>query len=150
LFRNVVDAETFPSTLHREAILTLVATLSLRSGRFREVMTNLLTETHTMMMDVMLATKERWEAAHPDAEVPYEELKRFWDSREFDLTYEQTYFIGHELEAIEPVYKLLDRRNWCFVRAGGTNRFVTSDDRNPPRHQESGSRALLSARPRHC
>lgn len=64
----------------------------------------------------------------PGRRGPYEELKRFWDSRAFDLTYEQTYFIGHELNMIEPVYERLDMRNWCFVRPAGVNRFITSDD----------------------
>ena len=36
LFREVVDAGSFPSSNHREAILTLVATLSIQSGRFRQ------------------------------------------------------------------------------------------------------------------
>lgn len=128
LFREVVEAGAFPSSKHREAILTLVATLSLRSGRFRESMEDITAQTQTMMMDIMLASKERWERAHLDAEVPYEELKRFWDSRAFELTYDQSYFIGHELNAIEPVYELLARRSWCFVRPGGTNRFITCDD----------------------
>lgn len=81
-----------------------------------------------MMGDAMLSSREQWESAHPDAEVPYEELKLFWDSREFDITYEQTAFIGHELEMIEPIYELLDRRNWRFVTPVGPNRFITSDD----------------------
>ena len=91
LFREVVDTGSFPSSKHREAILTLAATLSLRSGRFREAMESFTARTHTAMMDVVLSSKEQWEAAHPEPEIPYEELKRFWDSREFELTYEQTY-----------------------------------------------------------
>ena len=65
------------------------------------------------MMDVRLSTKERWQAAHPEEDYPYEELKRFWDSREFDVTFEQTDVITRELETIEPVYELLNRRHWC-------------------------------------
>ncbi len=127
-FREVVEAGAFPTPKHRESILTLAATLSLRSGRFREAIQSFTARTHMAMGNIMLSSKERWEAAHPNAEVPYEELKRFWDSREFDLTYEQTAFIGHELEMIDPVYELLDHRNWRFVRPGGRNRFITSDD----------------------
>ena len=119
LFREVVNAGTFPSSKHREAILTLIATLSLRSGRFRETMMDLTAGIQTAALDMMLASKERWEKAHPDADVPYEELKRLWDNREFELSYEQTYFIGHELDAIALVYETLNRRNWCFVRPAG-------------------------------
>jgi hypothetical protein len=128
LFREVVEAGTFPSSKHREAILTLIATLSLRSGRFRETMMEVTADIHTTMVDMMLASKERWENAHPDADVPYEELKRLWDNREFELSYEQTYFIGHELDAIGTVYETLANRNWCFVRPAGENRFIASDD----------------------
>ena len=128
LVAEVIAAGGFPSSLHREAMLTLTATLSLRSGRFREAIHDLLVETATKMMDVNLSSKERWQAAHPEEYFPHEELTKFWDDKEFDLTFEQTYFIARELEAIGPVYEILDRRNWRFVRPGGQNRFITCDD----------------------
>jgi hypothetical protein len=42
LFREVVEAGGFPSSLHREGLLTLITTLSLRTGRIRAVLHDLM------------------------------------------------------------------------------------------------------------
>lgn len=105
----------------------------------------MLVETSTKMTDVKLSTKDPWHAAHAEEEFPYEELKRFWESREFDLTFEQTYLIAREIEALKPVYDRLDLRNWRLVRPGGQNRFITSDDPAVLHWTEERDRGLWSS-----
>jgi Protein of unknown function (DUF4238) len=128
LFDEVVAAGAFPSHAHREAILTMAAMLSLRSGHFRGVIEGATRRIHHLILEAVLSSKERCEAAHPDAKGAYEEMRRLWDNKKIKLSYEQTYFIAHELKLIDTVLERMDRRNWCFVRPAGQNRFITSDD----------------------
>ncbi len=101
--------------------------LSIRSGRFRSAIHDFMVDLTTKMMDLRLQSKERWDALHAGEEISFDEIKDFWDRKDFELTFEQTYLIGQELKTVELAVDLLSKRNWCFVRAGGSNRFITSD-----------------------
>lgn len=135
--REVDDGAPFEGP-RRELILNLVAMFAARTPERREHVRAFHEEIATKVMDLALATPERWESqvrqmqeAGVDVgeDVSYESLKRFSDSREYTVDIAREYQIGIELELVEAILPLLHHRNWLILRTDSVKSpFISSDN----------------------
>jgi hypothetical protein len=119
-------------------LIRFIALLAVRNPRLRETMRQAQQRTAKMIMDLALASRERWEAqmeqmraaGYPDAglRVSYEEMKAFHESNNFCVEIDRTRQIARELSVSEQVLPLLLLRHWSLLKAGaGSGGFITSD-----------------------
>ena len=132
-------AGTFQSDEDRATILNFIGLVALRNPRRREGIRDFHEQIMKRMMDVALATKERWEGQvrqmkkagvfKADEVISYEQLKAFHDAGDYKIALNTEYQILMEMKGFDAVLPTLFKRGWMFMRAptdsGG---FVTSDD----------------------
>jgi hypothetical protein len=135
--RQVIEAQSFPSSEHFDSIMSLMAFLSVRNPRLRGKLSDFHKDVVDRIMSLSVSTKEIWESQIKQMresgvtikrDIPYEEMKRFHDERNYEIAVDQTHLIGLELKMVEPVLKELSRRKWCFARASEGQPFITCDD----------------------
>ena len=134
---EVIAAGEFPSDEHFTSIMMLMANVACRNPRFRTTLEDFHKQLAKGLMSASLQTKDRWESLEADAkaagaplqdDITYEQMKDFVESGGYDINIDQTFLIGIELQAIEPIIEKLAQRNWCFVTAEEGSAYVTSDD----------------------
>jgi len=89
-------------------------------------------------MDQVLSSKEMYEShmkkvkeaggLPEDNKVSYEEMKRFVDGGQYEMTLDNTFQISREMETFNRVLPLIFQRGWMLLRApAGSPGFITSD-----------------------
>jgi hypothetical protein len=121
----------------RIVVLNLMALLSVRSPQMRENMRQFHERSMKLMMSLVLAKKERWEAQiqrmkaegkAPENELSYEEIKEFHDGDQYSIEVAREFHIGAEFKMFEPVLHCLVGRKWRLYFAGeNEGHFVTTD-----------------------
>lgn len=121
----------------RDVILNLIALLAVRSPEGREHMRKFEAEVIERLMSLTLHSKERWESQISKAridgvdlpgDIKYEDMKEFFDSKQYKIEVAREHHIHMEMVQVEAVVPWLFRRNWTLLLA--TDRdgpFITSD-----------------------
>ncbi|OGT35270.1 MAG: hypothetical protein A2W28_09915 [Gammaproteobacteria bacterium RBG_16_51_14] len=122
---------------NKALVLNLIALLAVRSPEMREHLRKFHAEIAERIMDLTLASKERWESQMKkmredgyglDSDITYEEMKNFHERKEYDITVAREWHIHLEFVGMEAVLPCLFGRNWLLVkRAQGTGPFITTD-----------------------
>ena len=110
--------------------------LAIRNPAFRQNMTAFMDDITSKMMQLSLATKERWEGqvaqmkrqgVHiPD--LPYEDMKSFVDKKRYKLQLKTDFHIHNEFVGLEAIIPHLSNRVWLLVAASSqSGPFITSD-----------------------
>ena len=117
--------------------LEMVGLLAVRNPRQREQMRRFHADVARRVMDLALATPERWAsqvrqaraAGHLDAgDVPYAVMREFVEQERYEVEVPTTRHVHQELQMLEALVPLLHQRSWCLLRAGAqSGGFVTSD-----------------------
>jgi len=129
-FKNSINQDEL------EIILNFMGLLAIRNPHFREVMRRFVDDVTSRIMDLTLATKERWEGQVAQMEkdgvdisgVSYEDMKRFVEEKKYHLTVATDFHIHQELKGLDAILPHLFNRTWLLVEAtveGGP--FITSD-----------------------
>ena len=121
----------------RIIILNLMALLAVRHPLMRENMRQFQERTMKLMMGLVLAKEERWEAQirrmkedgqAPDEDVTYEQIKEFHDRGQYTIEVAREFHIGAEFKMFEPVLQTLVARKWKLYYAGERQgHFITTD-----------------------
>lgn len=121
----------------RENILQLVALFAIRTPRLREAWRRAQTQLAEHVMELALSSREMWESQVDQArengvEFPggtsYEEVKAFFDSKQYTIEVARERHIHLEFHAISAVLPLLFERKWWLLRATSeSGPFITSD-----------------------
>lgn len=134
---EVIEVRAFPTPEHFNSIMNILANISVRNPRLRGLMEGFHKEVAGRIMSIALSTEDIWEsqmrqmreAGYPAKDdLTYEDLKRFNDSKEYDIIIDQTHLIGMEFKMLDPVLECSARRNWSFVSAPEGCQFICSDD----------------------
>ena len=130
--RDILNAED------RNLVLNLIALLSVRTPAMREHIRQGYKRVLKRVMDLTLATKERYEASFSsaaqarafdgEAMLPYETMRDFFDRDEYIINMPTTRHVKQEFDLAGTILPLLGQRNWVLIRATpGTGGFITSD-----------------------
>lgn len=122
----------------RNIILNLMAMFAIRSPEMREHWRKFHEQVAERLMDLILATKERWESqvrqlkesgVSINDDISYEEIKKFHDSKAYRIEVAREYHIWLEFIGIEAILPYLDSRNWLLVRStSNSGPFITTDN----------------------
>lgn len=122
----------------RVVILNLVALLAVRSPERREQIGGIEKEIMERVLETSLDSKERWEAKeakkrqeNPEYKtgITYEELKAFFDSKQYQIKLTTESHLRNEMHMIDVVLPLLNQRKWSLIQATeNTGPFITSDN----------------------
>ena len=118
-------------------IVNLIGLLAIRNPRGRENVRQSFEQMCRIVLDLTLATPERWESARRqmamDKEttspaVSYEKLKDFQDRGEYTVETSPGWHTAMEFKAFDKVLPYLVNRKWLICSAGaGTGGFICSD-----------------------
>jgi len=118
-------------------VLTLAGLLHVRSPARRELMRKFQASIAERLMDLTLATPERWESQlrqmreagqELKGDTSYENAKRFLDSRAYTIDVAREHHIRMEFVGLDAVMPFLMERRWLLLEATeDTGPFVTSD-----------------------
>lgn len=119
-------------------VLNLAALIAVRHPQRREMVRQFMEQTAKVMLDVALATPERWAsqlrrakasgAISSDADVPYERLRERYRNGEYEIQVSTARHIDIEFKTHDPVLRTLVARKWMLcVAQPGAGSFVTSD-----------------------
>ncbi len=122
----------------QDLILNLIALIGVRSPERREHIRQFEAEVIERIMGLSLESKERWGAQEAKrkekdpgyvSNITYEELREFFDSKEYKITLTTEHHIRNEMIMIEAILPCLYGRNWVLVRSTKeTGPFVTTDN----------------------
>lgn len=122
----------------KEILLNLIALIAVRSPERREHMRSIHADIAERMTGLSLESKERWESQvrqlkeeNPefDDSVTYEEVKDFFEGKNYSIEVAREYHIHMELVQIETILPLLFGRNWLLLTSdAATSPFITSDN----------------------
>lgn len=119
-------------------VLNLVALLAVRNPHGREQMRQFQEDVSRMILDIALATPERWTshmrqmerdgAAQDLPKVSYENVKRFHDDGDYMIEVPTGRHVAMEFHAFDPVlHTMVDRRWLLCTPASDAGGFITSD-----------------------
>ncbi|GAB4343134.1 MAG: hypothetical protein Kow0089_18720 [Desulfobulbaceae bacterium] len=122
---------------NKEYILNLIALLAVRSPEQRENTRQFTAQLAEKIMDLSLATKERWESQlaqmkadgyEPDGDLSYEDMKEFHESKRYKIEVVKERHIEMELFGVEAILPSLHDRNWLLIRSTDeSGPFITTD-----------------------
>ncbi len=122
----------------RTLILNLLALLAVRSPEMRENWRGFQAQIVEQMMGLSLATRERWESQmqqlrdsgkEVNETLTYEDMKKFHESKEYNITVAREHHIHMEFVGLEAILPTLDNRNWVLLKATDeTGPFITTDN----------------------
>jgi len=134
--RNIVASHKFDGA-DRNAVLNLIALLAVRSPQNREQLRKFEEEVLKKVLGLSLATKERWEAQEAEMkkagyempnEIPYEQMKEFYESDEYTISLNTEHHIAMELQSHDVVLRTLADRKWkLYITNEDKGFFVTTD-----------------------
>lgn len=134
--RRVVQSGTFEGD-DKTQVLNLMALLGVRHPDRRENIRQFIETTSKRVLDLALATKERWEGQMKELEAStgkkyektYEEIREFHEGGRYRVVVPRERLIGMELEVFDTVLNLLWNRKWTlYITDGKHGHFVTTDD----------------------
>jgi hypothetical protein len=129
--KNIVAGGPFIKDT-RDYLIILIALMAIRTPRRREHFSSFHSEVMYKVLDVSLATKERWESSQSrypeDKRVTYEEAKEFCRKQEFKLSVTREYSIQTEFDLVKNIIPYLDARNWQIIINTGNDQYLTSDN----------------------
>jgi len=122
----------------RACLLNLIGLLHLRNPRHRETFRDFHERVAKRIMDLVVATPERWAGQvakatkegflSPDADTNYEKMKAFVREGEFSVETPTEQHITLEMETFDKILPYLFGRGWMLVKASEkSGGFVTSD-----------------------
>ncbi|MFH1235431.1 MAG: DUF4238 domain-containing protein [Parcubacteria group bacterium] len=134
---KAIEAQSKFDGDNKELVLNLIALLAVRSPEMRERFRKFHVDIAEIMMDLMLASKERWESIvkrmredghEVDADVSYEDMKDFQERKAYRISVPREQHIHLEFVGIDAILPALFERKWMLVRrAKGTGPFITTD-----------------------
>lgn len=147
----------------KKQILYLIALLAIRSPERREHMRKFQARIADLVVGMALESRERWELQMNQmkendpsyqSNVTYEEVKDFYDSKEYTIEVAREHHIKMEMTQIDAILPRLYGRQWVLVEATeNTGPFVTCDnpvnlswinpDQIPPIHRSSPGFGLV-------
>ncbi len=133
-----LDTEQEPtSPADLEVLLELVGLMAVRNPVQRENRRRFHADVARRVMDLTLATRERWESQVRQAEeagllqpndVTYAQAKAFFDGGQYTIEVPTTQHVQTELQLLQTLVERLHQRRWALLRAAPeTGGFVTSD-----------------------
>lgn len=142
--------------------LNLMALLAVRSPEMRENMRDFHERVAKRMMDLSLATQERWEGqmaqlcaagGKVNDNLSYEDMKSFHEGGQYKVSVRREYQIGVEFRLMPTVLEELGKRLWTVYTVDGTyGEFITTNrpvtlsyiepDKVPPLFRHSPGFAL--------
>jgi hypothetical protein len=142
---------------NKDLILNLIAMIAVRSPERREHMRKSHADIADRITGLTLETKERWERQvaklrdeDPSYEngTTYEDAKKFFESKEYEITVAREYHIHMEMVQIDAILPCLFNRNWLLIQANeSSGPFITTDnpvglswqepDKVPPVYRQS-------------
>lgn len=135
---RIIAVSSLANTDDRAALLNFMCLLALRNPRLRETMRNAQEQTARKLMDLVLSSKEMYEAelkrAREDGfatgvgHVPYEEMKQFFEDGQFKIEVPTERHIQQEIGLFDKILPLFFRRGWLLLQAPQNSAgFITSD-----------------------
>lgn len=141
----------------KEYILNLIALLTIRSPEQRENTRQFTAQIAEKIMDLSLATKERWESQiaqmkadgyETSDDLSYEDMKEFHKSKKYKIEVVKERHIEMEMLGVEAILPSLHGRNWLLISATSeSGPFITTDhpvnltwkepEKIPPLHRNS-------------
>jgi hypothetical protein len=142
---NVVEAikrvevsQSFDDADDRAHVLGLIALLTIRNPRQRDNIGRSLGDIAKSMAEMMVSTRERWDSIGAELEgsnpglsrvdLPYEEVRDFVRSGEYEIKTHQNLHVQLELDMVQHIQEILGARKWqLWVSEKDAGDFVTSD-----------------------
>lgn len=134
--RNVEESLLFEGE-NRNLILNFIALLAMRSPENREMWRGFYEKTSECIMELSLATKERWDSSIKqmkekgqkiDGSIDYEKMKEFFEKKEYRIEVPRERHIIMEQTGIATILPLLAARDWFLLKSTKeSGPFVTSD-----------------------
>lgn len=123
----------------KNVILELIGMLAIKSPERRKHLAEPQVKIAKMMMAMTFESKERWESqvaqvkesAGEDVSgsATFEEMKALFERGAFDVSVSREHQIHMELVGMQEIIKLLHKRDWVLLRAGGeSGEFITTDN----------------------
>ncbi|MBQ0762303.1 MAG: DUF4238 domain-containing protein [Marinobacter psychrophilus] len=122
----------------KEIILSLIALIAIRSPERREHMRSFHADIAERITSLSLENKERWESQvkrikeeNPEFNdsISYEEVKEFFESKNYSIEVAREYHIHMEMVQIETILPLLFGRSWVLLTTDAADSpFITSDN----------------------
>lgn len=122
----------------KDLILNLLAMVAIRSPQRREHFRQFQAQIAERVIDLALATKERWESqirqlkksgADLDYNVTYEDMKMFYENKEYSIEVARERHIHLESVGIKAILPCLFQRNWLLVKSTSVSgSFITTDN----------------------
>lgn len=130
LLENMRNTFTMPCGDDFDTLMAFIALIAIRNPLARANHNKFQTEVITRIMDLEMASKDRYEATVKlmkekgvqlsGPEIPYEEIKRFYDEGEYEIKIENTLNVVTEMKTFPTIAGLLAKRKWTLVVAGKT------------------------------
>lgn len=134
---RVISTRSLANGDDRNLVMNLITALMLRNPRFRDNFGRFHDQLNKMMLQMSLATEERWESQKKQMAakgydvsgmLPYAEMKAFLDKGEFDVLPSNTFMTQLEMGNYEEMLPYIARRKWAlFVAPNDDNPFIASD-----------------------
>jgi Protein of unknown function (DUF4238) len=138
---RIIATQSIVAEADRIALVNLICALALRNPRLRETIRDFHERVERSILNVMLATPERWAAqvkkireagylkdVREVPELTYEQVKKFAREADFTVNVPTQRHIQLELQTFDKLLPILLERKWLLLRApresGG---FITSD-----------------------
>ena len=110
----------------------------MRNPRLRETIRSGHEQVARLIMDQVLSSKEMYESqvekvreagGLPESnKTSYEEMKRFVEGGQYELTLDNTFEVGQEMRVFDKILPLIFERGWILLRAPkNSGSFITSD-----------------------
>jgi hypothetical protein len=159
--RKLNDGAPFEGEV-REHVLLLAGLMHIRSPARREHMRKFHAELSEHMMELSLATRERWEGqvarmkgdgAQLGEDIDYDDMKRFVESRQYRIEVPRARHLEIEFKMFNTIMPLLMARKWVVLESNkDKGPFITSDhplnllwrepDKIPPFYRDSPGHGL--------
>jgi hypothetical protein len=135
---RIKAAQSLANTEDRNALMNLICSLAIRNPRQRATINDFTGEIMQMMLEMALATRERWDgqiakmkrdgAFDEKENISYEDMKKFVKEKNYTLGLKQDFNIEMEIKQHPELLQHIAARRWQMVVAKeGTGGFVTTD-----------------------
>ena len=135
---RICSQHEFSDNDDRAFVFNLMALLAVRNPRSREGSRQFQENIAKRLMDLTLATRERYESSltsatnagfvDPGHDVSYEQAREFLDRGEFKVEVPTTRHVVQEMRTLDTLLPLLFKRNWLLLKApADSGGFVTTD-----------------------
>ncbi|MCX5880736.1 MAG: DUF4238 domain-containing protein [Deltaproteobacteria bacterium] len=123
---------------NKDCIFTLIALFAIRLPEQRENWRQFQAQILEKLMDLSLATKERWESQitqmkaggyEANDDISYEDIKTFHKSKAYKIEFPKEHHIRMEMFGINAILPYLQGRNWLLIQSTEeSGPFITTDN----------------------